>query len=162
LTAAALLVAGFAVGTSAIRADTSNDKARPVTPTQAAAILGHAMPDLGYKPLNLHMTSLTAKPLSQAQQNVAAGYAINDGRDVVQLTIFRAASIKRLETSGVEETSIGGAPAQVSTKTIQRTDLIWTMVNYTWSRNGLSYSLTVHLLDGLNRSEADRIAASIN
>lgn len=157
-----LLVIGFAAGWSrSAGADPGNDRSRNVTPAEAAAILGGPLPDVEYTPLGLHRTAILANPLNLPQNLVTIAYAIHEPRADVQLTVLKAPSITQAD-DGVVETQLGGHPVQVLTKTGHNAQNgTWTFLDYTWSARGLSFSLTVHLLDGLDRGEADKIAASI-
>jgi hypothetical protein len=144
-----------------VRADPGTDKVRTLTVNQAAAVIGGAMPDIGYKPRNLHLASLTGNPVSAAQRMVLAGYAITD-LEIVQLTVLKANSLVRMDNAGLEDITLGGVPARVSINDARQSGRSWTFVTYTWSRDGLSFALTVHLLEGLDRPEADRIAESVH
>lgn len=161
--AVTLLVLGFAVGSrNNAGADTVSNGMRSVTPEAAAGILGGALPEVAYKPRGLHRSSVLANPLAMAQNMIKVGYAIREPRAVVLLTVIKAPSITQVD-DGVVETTLGGHQTQVLTKTGNNArDGTWTFINYTWSGRGLSFSLTVHLLDGLDRDEADKIAASIS
>jgi hypothetical protein len=155
-----LLVLGFAFGSRNVRADTASTGMRTVTQAEAAGILGGAFPDVAYKPLGLHRSSILANPLSMPQNVINVGYAIREPRAVVQLSVLKSPSITQVD-DGVVETNLGGHQMQVLTKSGNNArDGTWTFLVYTWSARGLSFSLTVHLLDGLDRADADKIAAS--
>jgi hypothetical protein len=118
------------------------------------------MPALMNLPLGLHRVALTANPVDVPQTSVVASYAIADTK-VVELTAFRSRSIERLDPQNTEELDLSGVKARVSTRQIDRADRSWTFVTYTWSRDGVSNALTVHLLGGLTRQAADEIAKSV-
>ena len=160
LLAFALFGLGAAVGAHLATAEPPTPRARPVSDAEAGVILQHALPDIGFRPKGLHRVGLSANPLDLPQDQVVLTYAIGT-TNLAELTAFRAPAIARLEATGTERMTINGAAVDVSTRSVNRADRQWTFVTYTWSREGLSYALTVHLLEGLTRQEGDTMAASV-
>jgi hypothetical protein len=156
----ALFGLGAVIGTTS-SAQPPSTKARPVSDAEAGVILGHAVPTVGYLPLGLHRVNLTANPVDLPQNNVVASYAI-DRESLVQVAFFKATRVEPIDPGATNEITIAGVPGRVSTRSINRPDGSWDAVTYTWSRDGVGITLTVHLLQGLTRHDADLIAESIH
>lgn len=78
------------------------------------------------------------------------------GRDIARLTVWRG-NLGQADADKVS-TDIGGRTVWVGTRVIVDGS---TDVSYAWESDGLGFVLHVNLAEGLSRSDADRIAASV-
>jgi len=80
------------------------------------------------------------------------------GTNVALLTIFKGSMVMDVPTAFDGTINLNGAVAGI--KTHQLPDGSMAM-NYKWNRHGLVYNLEINLAHGIDRSIADRVAASI-
>jgi len=155
----ALFGLGLTAGSTASgQAPTSN--LRAVNSTEAAMLLGAALPGPAYLPRGLHQVMLQAPPLEMAQLQLDETFATAGNVNALQLSVIKSPNIQRIDPDATAF-DLNGTPAQVTVRVVGAPGAQWTFVSYTWSRGPLSYALLVHLLDGLTRSDADQIALSI-
>lgn len=129
----------------------------PVDDADAQAILHHPMPQI--KDASLQRTQLMAAPPLpsgiRGHRNIYAVYVL--GRSSV--------AVARLEVWEGGFGQADGVPTQVRGQAMYVESHLAsdrsTIVDYIWGSDGLSRLLTIDLLGGLTRADADRIAASV-
>jgi hypothetical protein len=127
----------------------------------AARVLGQPLPRPALPPIGWTRTQLTLTPADPAMPVIPAmvhqAFGIG-GTNVALLTIFKGSMVMDVPTAFDGTINLNGAVAGI--KTHQLPDGSMAM-NYKWNRHGLVYNLEINLAHGIDRSIADRVAASI-
>lgn len=156
LLTAAGAVAG-AVIAPALRPGVGPDVAADADEQAAATVLQHPLPQVRDSASGLRRSALTiaAPPPGKVPRMVHQSYS-RSGRDVARLTVWRG-NLGQTDADKVS-TPLGDRTMWVGTRVIIDGS---TDVSYAWESDGLAFVLHVNLAEGLSRSDADRIAASV-
>jgi hypothetical protein len=162
----AVLVMGLGLlYTTAGRAAPSQvaNRAQGIDDTEAARILGHALPAPRFLPLSLSRSAITADPPETnptlavlGPRRVHESFAIG-GRDVLLLT-FNRGSLGRILDPQASTTILDGRHVTVASHEIMDGS---TDVAYYWEAEGLAVTMHINLVVGLGRELTDQIAGSV-
>lgn len=150
---AVVLIGGVAVGLS--RAGSDGDKAAPGDVASASAVLGAQLPEVRATVPGLNRSGIGIDPQDRPLRQVHVSYAVN-GKNVALLNVFKG---ELQAVDGQETLSFAdGVKASVRTTALRDGS---TDVSYAWNRGGLAFALHVNLGNGIDRTVADGIAASV-